>query len=356
MEAHLEVSKPRLNYAQFVATQEQLTVAVVIRRYIVEMDGLDGRPPVKTLGLSHRYSLRMLQRSPIGALLASALTKGDVIAHCRMRKDAGIKPQTVQQDFTYLSGALKYAGSAWDDCIEVSDAALAAAKPFLTKHNLICKSTPRTRRPTPEEHAALLAVFARENLRPRNKIDMVKVADWQYRSARRISESCRIEWTDWDREGQTIVVHKMKDPKNRNKSKRVALTVEAQALLVAWWETRDQNEPRILPYNDKSCEARYIDAKKECGIVGLRMHDSRRDCGTRLVEDKGYSPAEAILVTGHETTAIFERTYLVMKPENFRLGPIANRTAAALEANKTARLSSMTPEDIARSEESWAHA
>jgi hypothetical protein len=62
------------------------------------------------------------------------------------------------------------------------------------------------------------------------------------------------------------------------------------------------------------------------------MHDSRRDCGTRLVEDKGYSPAEAILVTGHETTAIFERTYLVMKPENFRLGPKAKRAADAMQA------------------------
>jgi hypothetical protein len=64
-------------------------VRSIIERYIAEMNGLDGRPPVKTLGLSHMYSLRMLQRSPIGAISAPSLTKGDVIAHCRMRKDAG---------------------------------------------------------------------------------------------------------------------------------------------------------------------------------------------------------------------------------------------------------------------------
>lgn len=320
------VGKPRLSYAEFVASKKY-TVSQIIERYIRAMNGLDGQPPVKPLGNSHIIVLRLVQRWPIGSKIAAELRRHDVIEHCQQRR-AKVLPATINQDVTYLSGALKYAGSAWDDCEDISDAAVAAAKPFLIKHNLIGKSTPRKRRPTPEELARLLAHFTIENARRLNEIDMVKVSLWQIASSRRISESCRIEWPDWNRDAHTMTVRKMKDPKNRNKSKRVALTIEAQALLVEWWETRDPNEPRILPFNAKSCEARYIDAKKECGIVGLRMHDSRRDCGTRLVEDKGYSPAEAIMVTGHETTAIFERTYLVMKPENFRLGPIAKRLAA----------------------------
>lgn len=32
-----------------------------------------------------------------------------------LRNNAAL-PQTVQQDITYLTGALKYAGSAWDGC------------------------------------------------------------------------------------------------------------------------------------------------------------------------------------------------------------------------------------------------
>lgn len=321
--------KQRVSYSDFVAQQEpknrEGTVAWIIERFIIEMNGLAGKPPVKSLGNSHLIILRFMQRQPIASRPAAELTKTDVIAHCRMRQASGVKPQTVMQDVTHLSGALKYAGSAWEDCEEVSDAAILAAKPFLSKHQLISKSVPRDRRPTPEEHAALLAHFTIENARRLNKIDMVKVADWQLKSARRISETCRIEWKDWDREGHTILVHKMKDPKNRNKSKRVALPDEAQAMLVAMEPRRNQNEPRIFPYVAKSCSARYTTAKKILGIVGLRMHDSRRDCGTRLVEDKGYSPEEAILVTGHETTAIFQRTYLCMKPELFHLGPKSKR-------------------------------
>lgn len=42
METHLEVRKPRLTYAQFVATQtppSPLLVRSILERYIVEMDG-----------------------------------------------------------------------------------------------------------------------------------------------------------------------------------------------------------------------------------------------------------------------------------------------------------------------------
>lgn len=351
MEAKTQ-QKPRLTYAQFIATQQPdspLLVRSIIARFIAEMNGTAEKPGVKPLGLSHLYTLRMLQASPLGAELATELTKGDIIAHCRQRQAEKIKPQTVMHAFTYLSGAMKYAGSAWDGCEEVSDAACVAAQPFLIKHNLICKSAPRTRRPTPEEHARLLEHFAQENLRPKNKIDMVKVADWQYKSCRRISESCRMQWTDWERDTQTLVVHKMKDPRNRNKTKRVALTDEAQALLVKWWETRDPNEPRILPYISASCSARYTMAKHACGIEGLRMHDSRRDRFTRLVEDDGYSLEEAIMFTGHETVAVPQKNYLAMKPELMRFGPKATRKDVTVAQLNAAGHLFVTPEGVGTS-------
>ena len=105
--------KQRVSYRDFVAKaakNRQGTVAWIIERYIVEMDGLDGKPAVKTLGLSHKYTLRRLQRSSIGAALTKDLSKSDVIAHCRERQAAGVLPQTVQQDgikATYRDGILE---------------------------------------------------------------------------------------------------------------------------------------------------------------------------------------------------------------------------------------------------------
>lgn len=70
----------------------------------------------------------------------------------------------------------------------------------------------------------------------------------------------------------------------------------------------------IFPYVSKSCSASYTAAKHKLGIEGLRLHDSRRDRGTRLVEDDGCTPAQAICYTGHETVAVYERTYLRQDP------------------------------------------
>ena len=147
--------KPKVSYADFIATQKRPnfkigTVAWLIQRFINEMNGWDGKPPVRELGGSHEYILRRLQREPIGEKCASKLTKHDVIEHCKERIKA-VCPATINQDITYLTGVLKYAPSAWDDCEDISDAAISAARPFLVKHAYIGKSVPRTRVPTDGE-------------------------------------------------------------------------------------------------------------------------------------------------------------------------------------------------------------
>ncbi len=312
------------------------TIAWLIERYIAEMNGLNGQPAVKTLGETHYYKLRQLQRHPVAQLKPLKITKRDIIDLCRSRIADGATPPTVMHDVTALSGVLKYAGSAWEDCEEVSDACVIAAKPFLVKHNLISKSTPRSRRPSPDEIDRLIAYFGREARKPAaNQINMVNMTRWQLASGRRVGESCKLLWEDWNRESHTILVRKMKDPKNRNKRKIVAIPEAAQTILVALWEKRGPDQPRIFPYRSKSVSAAYTRAKKALGIEDLRLHDSRRDCYTRLVEDQGYSLEEAILVTGHESFAIPQRTYLAMKPENFRLGPKARRHEVTAEVLTT---------------------
>jgi integrase len=226
------------------------------------------------------------------------------------------------QDMTCLTGVLKYAGSnpTWKDCDDVSDVAIVAAKPFLTKHNLIGNGNRRYQRPTAEQKQALEIVFAKQNLHKRTVIDMVRVSRWQQASSRRIGESCALLWRDWLPDDQTILVRKMKDPKNRTKQKVVALPWDAQELLFEWAlemnakpDLRD-DEQRILPYNSHTCTQRYTQAKHIVGIHGaLHLHDDRRDRGSRLIEE-GHSAEEAIQYTGHDTTDVFQTTYMVLNP------------------------------------------
>lgn len=332
MEAAVEVRKPRLTYQQFQAQQKSSpTLATLIFRYIEEMKS------VKPCGASQVFTLGLTARSPLGAKPAAEITNADAIAYVRMRRQQFVKnttrfvgPATVGQEISYICVVLKYASAAWADCAKVKASPVIDAKPFLTKQGLIAKSTPRDRRPTDEEIATLERLAIERNRSPRTRIDLLKLARWQIASARRVSETCRLWWLGWNPDAQTMVVTKVKDPRTRDKTKTAALTDAAQLMLFelaheinaggpdAW------NDPAMFVFhwhgqqwNSKCASQAYADLKTKAGIKGLRLHDSRRETSSRLVEG-GCPPAAAILVTLHETTAVFERNYMRLKPENFR--------------------------------------
>ncbi len=336
----MEQEKPRVSYAQFIEQEREKqkgckpgSVAWLIERYIEEMG------TIKPLGQSHIYTLRALSRRSLGAKLATKLHKNDVKDYAKMRRQQFVQntkrlvgAATVGQEISYLRGVLKYAASEWDDCEGISAAPIIDAEPSLRKHNLTGKSQPRDRRPATAELTTIEELARERNKNPRTKIDCVKLTNWQVESGRRVSETCRIEWLNWNEPDQTMLVTKMKDPRTRNKDKVVALTEGAQLMLyemawemnaagpAAWYDP----QPRIFPWNAKCASQAYADIKAKAGIKGLRLHDSRRECGSRLVESGRTSP-EAILVTGHDSTAIFEKNYMRLRPENFKNGPISQQ-------------------------------
>lgn len=308
------MEKPRLSYADYLATRNAIktegTVAWVLERYYTEFR--------QRIGSSQMYTIRRMQKSPhIGPKVALKLAKSNIFDHVKMRLAAGVKPQTINQDMTYLRVALKYAGSAWEDCDGITDGAVSAALPYMKTHNMVSKSLPRDRLPQDQEIALLRAFFRKQAQHQNTKLPMETLMDWQIASGRRIGETCKLLWEDWDRDAQTIVVRKMKDPRNKNKRKVVALTNEAQAMLVELEGKRDQAEPMIFPYNAKSVGASYTRAKNILEIVDLRLHDCRAHCYTSM-RKRGVPGAIAILVTGHETESLPERVYKRMKAEDFK--------------------------------------
>lgn len=310
-EVAVVASKPRLTYQQFLATRNPVTtagtVAWVLERYYKEF--------AHRILHSQMYTIRRLQKSPhIGQKVALKLAKVNIFEHVNARLAAGIKPQTINQDITYLRVALKYAGSAWEDCEGITDGAVSTALPYLKTKGMIGKSVPRDRLPLDQEIALLRSYFRKQAQHRNTKQPMELLMDWQIASGRRIGETCKLLWEDWDREKQTIIVRKMKANK---KPKVVALPNEANAMLDALYEKRDPSEPRVFPYNDKSVGASYTRAKNDLGIVDLRLHDSRAKCYTTLRE-KGVTAAIAILVTGHKAEALPERVYKRIKAEDFK--------------------------------------
>jgi integrase len=320
MHHEVEVEKPRLTYAQFLASQKPAaaSVAGLIERFIAEM----ALPGMKELGLTHAYSLRAIARRSIGLKHAASLKRADFIAYARERRQ-GVKPATVNQDITYLSGVFKYASSAWEDCEVVAEAVaqLEASKPFLQKHQLIGKSVPRKRVPTDEEIAKLLDYYARH---PGRKLRMPDVIAFGLASTRRRVEICRLKWgdIDWhrkDSDGNPTPMYMIRDLKHPTKKsgnhKWFPLFPELAEIILRQ-PRKDAGDPEecVFPFVPESVTQSYICAKKACGIENLRLHDNRREAITRWLA-KLKNPHKVKLISGHETTHILERVYDATKPD-----------------------------------------
>jgi integrase len=330
-----QTEKPRLSYAQFLDQQKakasqyrEGSVRWLIEKFIDER----GKPGGREIGVSQLYTLRRIQDAPIALKQYDKLKPIDFIDHCKARKAGGTKPQTIMQDMTFLSGVLKYAFEVW----EMSEDGLKAykrAKPQLVREQLIAKSEPRTRLPEDEELDLLRALFTKQNLRKRNKIDMVEVMEAELKTGRRISEICRIERQHVNVAERTCWVYNLKNSKGKGFHAEFALIEGA-------WEFFEHRlavipnhpEARLFPWNHKSCGARYVMAKNELRkehphlFNNLRMHDNRAECFVRLL-DKGYS-AEQVQkgVSLHKGDGkVLRETYLRIKAADLHRGPAALR-------------------------------
>lgn len=307
------------------------SVAWLIQKYLDECS----QPGSRHLGKSHLYSLRTLQRAPIGLKQHAELKPVDYLDHCKARKSGAfkskrggaVKPQTIMQDMTYLSGVLKHAFEIWE-MPETGLAAYRRAKPQLMKQQLIGKSVPRTRLPSDEEEARLRALFTEQNKRKHNKIDMVLVMDGELTTGRRISELCRIERQHVNVEDHTCWIYDLKNAKGKGYHAEFALIEGAWELFERRLkEIPDHPQARLFPFLSTSCSARYTEAKKILGIQGLRMHDNRAECFVRLLE-KGYSETQVQKgVSLHKGDGkVLREVYLRVKAKDLHDGPAANRT------------------------------
>lgn len=292
-----------------------MKITELIEKYIAEMAGM----PDKAIGASHLYTLRALQKAPIGQIHAEKLTAQDVIAHAKMRRQK-VCAATVTQDLTYLRGPLDYAAIGFD-MPQISSIAITQAKPLLSKNNLTGKGRPRDRRPTQDEIDALNAYFDAHD----REIPMRTIFEFARVSCRRLSEITRLQWGDVDFENRTCLVRDMKDPKHKKGNHhRFALLGRAWEIVMQQ-PRRSVNVPseRIFPYNSRSVGAAYTRAKKALGIENLRFHDNRRESASALFE-QGYGVAEVMTQTGHKTPAMLMRVYQKLNAADLHKGPAAS--------------------------------
>lgn len=278
--------------ARAAAQASHVTLAQAIRRYRKEYAELDA------WGRSKRADLARLEGTKLGRLPLLSITSKHLVDHVRERRTAGAGPATAGNDLTWLRVLAKVARAAWGvpARLEVIDDAIMHCR----GQRLIARAEQRTRRPTLDELGQLLDWFTRGD--GRAQIPMAEVVLFALFSARREAEICLLRRDDLDREGKTIVVRNVKDPRQRGRSFRASLTDEALAIL----ERQPAAGELFFPYNPRSIQAAFTRACAMKGIEDLHFHDLRHEAASRLFE-LGWTLPQVATVTGHRTWANLQR-------------------------------------------------
>lgn len=337
--------KPRVKYEDFLAKTKD-TLENYIERVIRESK-LPGR---RKMGESKRYSLQKIQRDPFAKVNIVKAKVSDYLDYGYRRVAEGVAPSTVDHDFTNIRTVLNQAIDVW----EVEGLSLATwkkAKAELVRNSAIGHSVPRTRRPTKDEEARLLAHEAAKNAGRYSETDMVDILKFQPSSCRRISETCRLQVKHVDLETRMAWVYNLKNPKGKGFHAQYPLLGDAWTIverrISAMGETPDP-EAFVFDYNEKTCSQRHTLACKALSIIDLHLHDWRREGASRLFE-QGYSVPEVAMVTLHLDKGTLLKHYTSLNPGDIHKGPAAKRGVpgfrAPTEAEKEAFLASLGGDD-----------
>ncbi len=265
------------------------------------------------------YSLAMVKSRPIADIDCQDLQAVDIVTHCldRMEKD-GVKPQTVTQDWIYISEVIKCAGPVLGVPVDINIA--NEAQQVLKKFNVLRRSSERERRPTEVEITDIVRLAHERRLSPRHQNNDFAMLDrlivFQMFSSRRIAETCRIEWADLNEDRQTIVVRDMKHP-GQKIGNDVEVYIPYEAFQVIRVMPKHPSEPRIFPYNERSMKTLFARLRDAAGhYIGqeesLRLHDLRHECISWLFEKNGYNGEawdipKVAKVSGHRSWSSLKR-------------------------------------------------
>jgi integrase len=132
-------------------------------------------------------------------------------------------------------------------------------------------------------------------------------------SARRISETTRIEWDDINHERKTVTIRNLKDPRRGNVVKVAKIPASAYKILLR----QPKKSPRVFPYQPKTISKYFTDGCKALGIKDLHFHDLRHAATTHLFK-RGFQIQEVQKITLHSTWASLSR-YCNLNPGDLEI-------------------------------------
>jgi integrase len=271
-----------------------LTLGDLIERYILELY------PLKPWGRSKTADLVRLKKD-LGHLPAGALTGHHFTDHFLKRHADGAGAVVISGQLGYLIGVLRVARTLWH--LDVALQAVIDARTALQKIRLVGKSQHRERRVSDAELKQLIAYFRK---RP-SEVPMPDILQFCLASAMRISEVCRLEWTDFDVKEKTVMIRDRKHPQERDGNHQTVPLLSAtghDAFKIAKRQKHDG--PRIFPYSSRTVGTYFTRAVAKLGLEDMHLHDLRHEAISRLFA-AGYRIEQVALVSGHRDWAMLKR-------------------------------------------------
>lgn len=271
-----------------------ITLGDLIDRYVEQIY------PIKPWGRSKTADLARL-KTDLGAIPADKLTSGHLTTYFTKRRADGSGGVVVSSQLGYLITVLRTARTLWH--LDVPLGAAQDARSALAAVRLTSKSKRRDRRVTDREMAALLAYFAKQD----TAVPMADIVQFCLASGMRISEVCRLKWSDLDVRGKTIMIRDRKHPRDKIGNDSLvpllaATGIDSYAVVKRQPRTRDA----IFPYNPKTIGTYFTEAVAALKLKDLHLHDLRHEAITRLFA-AGLRIEQVALCSGHRDWAMLKR-------------------------------------------------
>ena len=283
LEAAIDEQRPGL-------LAEAMTVDTLVQQYR-RMRGELGRP---VLPESNGHYMLAHLAEDLGELRVAELTPQRLAQWAKTRAEQGAGGYTVNMELSALGTAIRHTASFLG--VQLPDV-VGAARPLLHYGQLITGGTRRTRRPTEDELARLLAWLAERNV---VVADAVRVAAI---TGLRRGELARIAWADVDELRRAVLVRQRKHPRRvEARDEWVPLLGEAWAIV----QRQPRSDARVFPVSRETLTDSVTAGTRALGIPDLRLHDMRREANSALRE-KGFDDDARRAVVGHASKEMNSR-------------------------------------------------
>ena len=217
--------------------------------------------------------------------------------------DTGILPQTAASYMSMLASSLKWAAKREAD---VPYDVIVRAMTILWEDEILARSEERERRPSLEE---LDKIFNAVLANKRQKIPVITISVFAIYSCRRLSEICRLRWSDLNISESSILVRQMKHPRKKKRN-NVIVKLPPEALKII--QSMPRTSEFIFPYNPRSVGAAFRRHRQSVKIEDLRFHDLRHE-GISLLFEKGERDHFVMKTSGHQSRQCLDRYVNVEK-------------------------------------------